>query len=168
MSIDRAKAMLPLVPLAVFEQFFKPLITGDIGWPFISIDSSLDGTDWHRILHPFTLRDIHNFQWTRKSFFLDKSLLHECSQADISYAILNQTEDVWARLGRDSEPCRQSTAWHKKNILSTGRLCAPVTLAVAAEGIKILDGNHRIAALLDLGVQGSVPVDAWIGIPTVL
>jgi hypothetical protein len=167
-EIDRARAMLPLVPPEVFDQFFEPLITRDIGWPFASVDSSLQGTDWLRILHPFTLRDIHHFRWVRNSFLLDKSLLHADSQADISFAILNQTEDIWAKIGRDSEPCRRSTAWHKASILSTGRFCAPVTLARAVGGIKILDGNHRIAALLDLGVQCTVPVDAWIGIPPVV
>lgn len=163
---DRARAMLPLVPPELFDQFFEPLITLDIGWPFTSVESGLRGTDWLRILYPFTLREIQQFKWVRNSFLLDKSLLHPVSQEDIYLVILNQTEDVWATVGRDSEPCRRATAWHKENILSVGGLCAPVTLALAPEGIKILDGHHRIAALLDLDVHCSIPVDAWVGLPT--
>ncbi len=53
----------------------------------------------------------------------------------------------------------------QKNIIATGRFSAPVAIALTTFGVKILDGHHRIAALFDLGVQGTVPVDAWIGEP---
>jgi hypothetical protein len=161
----RATSMLSELPAEVGESFLAPLIK-DVGWPFKTIEDDFGGTDWDRIMYPFSLRQFSELRWRRKSFFLDKHFLCPVSRADIGLVIRNQTEDVWAEIGRDSEPSRRSTAWHKASILSAGSLCAPVTLALAPEGIKILDGNHRIAALLDLGVQGSIYVNAWIGLPT--
>ncbi|MFA4918584.1 MAG: hypothetical protein WC581_04960 [Thermodesulfovibrionales bacterium] len=155
--------MLPKMPSEVFDTFLVPLIINDIDWPFLSIYDSLNGTDWYRILYPFSLSSLSKLKWKLSSFLLNKDILCKGSQDDIDMVILNKTTDVWALIGRDSKPSRDSLAWHKKNIITTGRLSAPVAVAVTPLGIKILDGHHRITALFDLGVQGMVPIDAWIG-----
>jgi len=59
--------------------------------------------------------------------FIDKDLLYPGSRDDINLVIINKTKDVWAAVGRDSKPSRDSLAWHKEFIMSTGRLCAPVS-----------------------------------------
>lgn len=165
-DVLRAISMLSNLPGEVGEAFLAPLIQ-DIGWPFQRIEESLNGTDWYRIMYPLTLQQFAQLRWNRKTFLLDEQLLHPSSRGDIRLVIRNQTENVWARIGRDSELCRQSTAWHKSQILSAGSFCAPVTLALTSEGFKVLDGNHRIAALLDSGLTQTIPLEAWLGVPNV-
>jgi len=153
------------MPDEIFNSFLYPLIINDIGWPFLTVDDSINGTDWYRILYPFSLSSLSKLKWKLSSFLLNKDILCKGSQDDIDMVILNKTEDVWALIGRDSKPSRDSLAWHKKNIITTGRLSAPVAVAFTLFGIKVLDGHHRIAALFDLGLQNTTPIDAWIGEP---
>ncbi len=161
-DLYQAISMLNELPARVGEDFLAPLIQ-DIGWPFKCIKDNLLDTDWHRILYPLTLEQFAQLKWCRKKFLLDKDMLHPVSKDDIHLIIRNQIENVWTAIGRDSEYCRQSTAWHKRSILSARRFCAPVTLAFTADGLKILDGNHRVAALFDTGLCKTVEIDAWIG-----
>lgn len=161
-DVLRAASMLNELPMEVGQGFLVPLIQ-DIGWPFHSVQDSLHGTDWHRILHPFTLEQFAQLRWCRKSFLLNKNYLHPVSINDIELVVRNLTENVWALAGRDPEPSRESFAYHRSRLLSTQDFCAPVTLALTPVGFKVLDGNHRIAALLDSGVSEIVDLDAWVG-----
>lgn len=151
------------MPTEVFDYFLKPIIN-DIGWPFQSIFSPLAGTDWYRILHPLTLVCLSQLKWVRREFILEKEVFYPSSLADIGYVIANKTKDIWAFVGRDSQPCRDSLLWHEKFITKTGRLSAPVTMVFTTEGFKILDGNHRIASLFTLGIIDTFKVDAWVGV----
>ena len=154
--------MLSELPAEVGEGFLAPLIQ-DIVWPFQSIKDNLHGTDWHRIFHPLTLEQFAQLSWCRKKFLLDKDLLHPVSVEDIRLVIRNKTEDVWAFVGRDSKPSRESLAYHSMRVLRTHDFCAPVTLAMTSDGLKVLDGNHRVAALLDMKMSKTVELDAWVG-----
>jgi hypothetical protein len=106
-DIERARSILFLVPAEVFDNFLAPLIVHDIGWPFHSVDCNLDDSDWGRIFFPFSLRDISHLKWERRSLFLDQDPLHPVSRDDVGLVIHNKTQDVWALLGRDSEPSRR-------------------------------------------------------------
>lgn len=125
----RASSMLSELPAEVGEGFLAPLIQ-DIGWPFETVQDSLHGTDWHRILYPFTLQQFAQLRWCRKKFLLDERLLHPVSKDDIKLVVRNLTEDIWALVGRDSEPSRKSFAYHRSRVLRTGDFCAPVVLAL--------------------------------------
>lgn len=160
---DIARTMLPNMPTEVFDEFLKPLIIS-YGWPFRTVYVPLNGTEWCRIFYPLTLVSLSQLIWIRREFILKKESLCPNSQSDIGYVILNKTEDVWAAIGRDSQPCRNSLLWHEKFISETGRLSAPVTIAFTVDGLRILDGNHRIAALFTLGLIDTFKVDGWIGI----
>lgn len=161
--IERAKLILPNMPDEVFDSFMAPLIINDIGWPFLTAGDSLAGTDWHRILYPLSLSFFCQLRWKITKFYLNKEDLYQDSICDINWTIINKTEDVWALIGRDSKPSRDSLAWHKQFIMMNGRLCTPVALAYTSSGIKVLDGIHRMAALLDLSLNDKLPIDAWIG-----
>jgi hypothetical protein len=114
-AIENAKSMLPLVPNEVFDGFFTPIIK-DVGWPFSNINDHLVGTDWHRILYPLTLLDLHHLAWERQQILIDWDALYHVSQDDINLVIQNKTEDVWAQIGMDSELSRQSLAWQSEFI----------------------------------------------------
>jgi len=160
---DIVRTMLATMPTEVFDKFLKPLINS-YGWPFRTILTSLVGTEWHRILHPLTLESLSQLKWIRHEFILKKESLCPSSLSDIGYVIENKTRNIWAFIGRDSQPCRDSLIWHEKFIAETGRFSAPVTITLNIDGLRILDGNHRIAALFTLGLVGTFKVDAWVGI----
>ena len=162
--LEQARVMFPNMPDEVFAEFLQPLIIEDIGWPFCNPNDSLVGTDWYRILYPLTLEALCYFKWFRKVFTITENLLYEGSIADIKLIIRNKTENIWASIGRDSTPCRNSLLWHEVDIQKAGKFRAPVTIAYTPLGLKILDGNHRIAALYTLGLVDTFKVDAWVGI----
>ena len=161
-ALSRASRLFPELPAEVSKGFLAPLIH-DIGWPFNSVEECLNGTDWHRIMYPFTLQQFAQLRWRREALLFDKRLLHPISKNDFRLVIRNLREDVWAAVGRDSEPSRKSFAYHRSRVLSTHDFCAPVTLAATPVGFKVLDGNHRVAALLTSGLSQTVPLDAWVG-----
>ena len=163
--IDRAKSMLPNIPTEVFENFFVPLIINDIGWPFLTIYDSLDGTDWYRILYPFSLDSLSKLRWKLSSFFLNKDILYPGSYDDIKLLILNEIYDMEAFIGWYPKDSRHRLARNKQLIKTTGRFPAPVVFARTSHGMKLLDGHHRVAALFILELHNTIPVDAWIGEP---
>jgi hypothetical protein len=163
--LAQARMMFPNMPDDIFTEFLQPLIVEDIGWPFNTPTDSLVGTDWYRILYPLTLEALCYFKWFRKVFTITENILYEGSVTDIKLIIRNKAEDIWASIGRDSAPCRNSLLWHEADIQKTGKFRAPVTIAYTPFGLKILDGNHRVAALFPLGLMEIVQVDAWIGCP---
>ena len=154
--------MLPNIPNDVFDFFILPCID-DIGWPFQSINDSLSGTDWFRILYPFSLSSFSKLTWKRSSLFLNKNILHPISCDDINLIILNKSTNILAFIPWDSKSSRNRLAWLKKHTQATGRFPTPITVAFTPWGLKILDGNHRVAAIFDLGIQNLTSIDAWIG-----
>ena len=167
MPIKQAKAMLPNIPDEVFDGFLSPLIDS-FGWPFSSVSQILDGTEWCRILYPLTLPELSALKWNRKLFTLESHSLYKGSVADLEHIIRNKVENIWAPIGRDSTPCRMSLLWHEADIMETGKFCSPITIAKTPTGWKILDGNHRVAALFTLDLVEKVQIDAWVGSPPVI
>jgi hypothetical protein len=163
--LERAKSMLPNVPANVFDNFFAPLIINDIGWPFSSIYDSLNGTDWYRILYPFSLDSLSQLKWKLTSFFLNKDILYPGSYDDINLLIRNEICDMEALIGWFPKDSKLRLGRNKQLIKTTQRLPAPVVFAKTPHGIKLLDDHHRIAALFMLELHNTIPVDAWIGEP---
>jgi len=162
-DIEKAKSMLSNIPDDAFNSFFAPLIINDIGWPFLTIHDPLDGTDWFRILFPLSLSSLSKLRWQLSTYFLNKDILHPVSYADLNILISNSIYNIEALFSWYPKKSRERLAWHKKHIETTRRFCTPITVAITSNGIKILDGHHRVAALFSLGLNDSLPVDAWIG-----
>ena len=157
--------MLSNMPAEVFDCFIAPIV-GDIGWPFRAPDDPvrLLSAEWLRILHPITLAGLCSAEWRKIELFAHEQLFCEESRADIRAVIRNKSEDVWACLGRDSEPCRASLLHHERVAVTARRFDSPVTLfALGDNTFKVLDGNHRIAALLTTDLQDKIMIEAWIG-----
>jgi len=161
--IERAKSMFPNMPDEVFNLWLAPLIINDIGWPFHAIEDSTADTNWFRILHPYSLSVLSQLKWDLDSFLINKNVFCPLSNADINLIILNKSFDIQAFIVWDSESSRRTLAWHKEFIEITGGLCAPIAAVFTPSGIKVFDGHHRIAALLDLDLYDSIAIDAWIG-----
>lgn len=156
--------MFSRIPDEVFDGFLKPLIINDLGWPFTSVnDNMVVGTGWYRALYPFSLASFSNLRWKRSSFPIYQDILDPVSYGDINLIITNQIANMFSCTPEYSKSSRDTMTGIKEFIKSTGRFPAPIVTAMTPNGIKILDGNHRVAALFDLGLNNSIPIDTWHG-----
>lgn len=160
--ISNAKSMLPNMPDEVFDGFLKPLIIDHFGWPFTSVNDLSNETEWFRILHPFSLKSFSNLQWQKIYFVFNQGILHPVSRGDINLIIMNNILDMFPS-PEHSESSRDTLTRNKAFIKSTGQLPSPPVTAITPNGVKIFDGNHRVAALFDLGLNNKIPVDTWHG-----
>lgn len=151
------------MPDYVFEKAIAQFIPS-IGWPFNSIYETVAHTNWYRLIHPFSLSSFSSLQWKYGEYLIDSRLFDENTKSDLKLILLNQEVDVLPETGRDCQACRDSLKFHENYILKNGRLSEPVVFA-ASENlfVKIVDGNHRIAALSKLGLLGSYKIPAWFG-----
>jgi hypothetical protein len=58
---------------------------------------------------------------------------------------------------------KERFAWHVEFINRTRSICTPVVMARTNCGFRVLDGNHRLAALFALNLENEISVSAWIG-----
>jgi hypothetical protein len=161
--IEQAKSMFPNMPDELFNIFLSPFIT-DIGWPFLTVYDSIDGTDWYRLLSGLTLKQFSNLTWDRRVIFLNKSILHPLTQGDIDSCIFSCTYNT-SRLdgGNPPEATRSVISGYKERIVATGCISTPI-VAIFSEGvIRILDGIHRTTALFSISSHDKILVEAWIG-----
>jgi hypothetical protein len=49
------------------------------------------------------------------------------------------------------------------HIKRTRSLFTRIVLVRTGDSLRILDGNHRLAALFALGLQKDIPVESWLG-----
>ncbi|WP_227459687.1 hypothetical protein [Cupriavidus pauculus] len=87
-------------------------------------------------------------------------------------AILKE-QNIYSEIGNSEERMIRII----QHVKETGRLPSAPTLIAKADGLQIVDGNHRIAVYFFLrgrvanGVPNAIPVDAnqrfWIGRPTI-
>ena len=160
---ERAKSLFPGMPEYVFKNAIGQFIP-DIGWPFLSIYELTDQTNWCRLFHPFSLLSFSSLSWKFGNIKIDERLFDTNTRTDINIIIANQTQDILEETGRDCEACRRSLMFHKDYIVSNGKIYEPITVAVTSDlFIKIVDGNHRIAALKVLNMLGKYNIPAWLG-----
>ena len=162
-KLEKAKFLFPNMPEYVFNAAIGQFIP-DIGWPFQSVNTDTYGTNWHHLIHPFSLKGLSRLSWKLCKFRVDERLLCKATLADLSIVIANQRQDIGAEIGRDCNYCRQSLSWHKKYIESTGDILNPITVAITPDfHIKIIDGHHRVAALLELKLLKQLAIELWVG-----
>jgi hypothetical protein len=150
------------VPSEVFEAFLVPLI-GDVGWPFHTIHDSTRGTAWIRLLGELSLKEFSNLRWNIYTLSLNKDILDPVSYGDIQLLIRDHVQGIETPLRRYVMNSKTRFLWHVKYIQGAGRLVAPIIMVVTFNGLRILDGIHRTAALFALGFHGKIPIKAWIG-----
>lgn len=158
----RAVAMLPNVPNEVFDDFILPFID-DIGWPFSNINDSIHKTDWWRLLGGLSLEEFSVLVWQRHSFFINENTFHPESNSDINRLVRYHVDGFRTSLIGNISKTYERFRWHVSYIERARRFCAPIVTIVTFNGLRLLDGAHRIAALLSLELYNEIPVDAWIG-----
>ena len=156
-----ARSMFPNMPSVVFDIWLDPLIRAD-GWPFISEFAMPSGV-WAQYFDGHSIQSIKNLLWERLPVF---PMLHSfCPESRniIQWIIQQHIHGVSTPVARIKKGKGGQSFFRSRDFIErTGRLHTPVVLIKETFGYKIMDGNHRIAALFSL----SRPIwnfDAWIG-----
>jgi hypothetical protein len=161
MHAQVARQLLHNMPDEVFELYMKPLIAR-YGWPYRSVDSPT-GENWFRRFDGHSLKTMSQLSWERREMPFSFDVFHPSSKERLALMVethmrgrrtpFAQVMNAKARFFR----CRDYIA-------RTGQMPAPVILMKDPEGLRILDGNHRLAAMASFTNSGSGIVDCWIGI----
>ncbi|MCF8083175.1 MAG: hypothetical protein K9M96_08775 [Deltaproteobacteria bacterium] len=160
MSIEKAKKMLPNIPDEVFDIWLSELIKRD-GWPFESTTDSLVGTPWIKHLGGLPLEILANFIWNRKLFTFNTLPLKQFNRLVIKRMFSESIDKFGALTNGPFINSKERLLFHIDKITRTGRFWAPIILATAGGDLDILDGFHRIVALLILKKE-DIEIDAWV------
>ena len=162
-QVELARQMMPFMPKVVFDAFLGKLIEEGVEWPFHAPDGPPMCSDWYRILYPFSLASLGRLTWERRSVCLGVESLFPGSKDDIELLRRNLRTNEIGLLGRDPEPYKQQVLRNYNFILENDELPSEPILGVTECGLKVFDGNHRIAAIYELGLESSMEFAAWVG-----
>jgi hypothetical protein len=159
------REFFPHMPDEVFEMWLAPFIQ-QIGWPFTKITDDLSGTRWSILLKDIPLHVWNQLIWSRVDVEFSK----------INFAAFNKLafEDI---IGHCVHGRSTATA-NLPNTKERFRACAefirvhqtiPKPIAVMSRNnkIEVIDGIHRIAALLHVGLPKGYRLPIWIVHPQI-
>jgi hypothetical protein len=160
--IKLTRDMLPNLPDEIYEMFVVPQNDA----PLNIFDSQPQGR-WFFHFGGLSVEEFGHLRWKRTILTFNKDIFHPDSNRDInrlvSYSRIDNVALANAILPGNPTDSRGRLAWHKKSILDTGRLCAPIVCIRTSEGIRVLDGTHRLVAATLLDNSDTIPLDAWLG-----
>ena len=165
--MQKAKSMLPNMPNEVFDTWLLPIIRDHNAWPYFDIFSQHPSQQWSQYFGHFSLNDISNCTWHSHVFSFGMDTLDPSSNRTIKALI----EDHVCNL---ETPIRLNVRDSKKRFFGlvefvkrTGNIPEPIIGLNTEEGLCVLDGNHRLAALTYLGLRGQIQCTTWVGAPNV-
>jgi hypothetical protein len=163
--IQKAKSMLPNMPDEVFNTWLVPIIRSHNAWPYLNVLSPHPDDQWRRYFGLFTFYDISNLLWDVMQLKFDWSCLDPLSNGVIEVLIENDVHNFDATGTFNVRDSKSRFFWHMEFIKRTGNIVAPVIGINTKDGLRVIDGNHRLAALTHLGFRGRINCDTWIGHP---
>jgi hypothetical protein len=160
MSFQEPKDLFPKMPADVFDQWIAPLIPV-YGWPFSSIDCSTENTKWCRFFAGRSLA-----QWAQFDFRLE----------ELAYGVLKFEETTQWRIEGIIDHCTLGLPSKQANIHDTVNRFAACANFIRRHGclpraiigiphmgsLEIIDGHHRLAALIYVGVPAEFKISIWI------
>lgn len=163
-QIAIARGIFSKMPDELFNDYLKPLIY-DIGnWPFQTCYDITYGTDWDRLFCVVPMPELASCSWALDSFTPTLANITQQSLGDIGQLLQNYIGTL-PRLLRnyDYDYCRASTAYHIQELKGKGSFTQPVVLYPINGRFHVMDGNHRIAAVLLLSNLGQLfTIPAWV------
>ena len=162
-----ARRIMVNMPAEVFDIWLGSLIGKDgskDGWPFIHAAQPTYGTRWHQYFDGHSIQTISNLRWHRERVLASPSLFGSNSRKRLQWIID-------AHLHGLRTPCsnlkegkgRESFLRSRDFVARTGKLHTPAVLIKQAQGLQIMDGNHRLAAFFSLYARSSLSLDCWVG-----
>ena len=162
-NLRRAKLMLPNMPNEVFETWLHPIIKDHNSWPYYNIHSPHPSQQWNQYFGLYPLSDISNCLWHRIQLSFDMSCLDPLSTRTIDTLIQRHVHDLDTSSGLNIRNSRSRFFGFVELINNTGSIPAPIIGINTSDGLRILDGNHRLSALTYLGFRGRISCDTWVG-----
>jgi hypothetical protein len=153
-----------LFPEDIFK-FWMDEYIDQIGWPPSDDPSSLPSNRWCGLFLQQPLSFWQTVSWVKSRLSLSLQLM-EVRHMIILMDLIGQAHST-APIHRLPADLRQRVAFQTQYFHEHGHFIAPVALFRQADGrFQILDGFHRVAALVSMHGQRSDPMpelDAWIG-----
>jgi ParB/Sulfiredoxin domain len=160
-EIANGKNFFPKMPSEVFDLWIMPGIKC-YGWQFTSASQSVEATGWKGFFGSQPLSFWANARWKRVSMPASKHTFHPETQARI-IAIIGTAQGfqtVMANLRNSKKRFWACAAFIQKH----GTIPFPVVATPTKEGFDLVDGHHRLAAFVHLGLAESVPVPVWLAL----
>lgn len=156
----KPREFFPNMPDEMFDMWLAPFIE-KIGWPFTDVNADLSGTRWDIFLGEIPLCVWNQLVWSR---------------LDLEFTKLDF--DIFTKLAIESviDHCVHDRSTGTENLQNTKErfsACAefvrvhqtipkPIVAIYENNKIKVMDGYHRIAALLHVGVPNGYKVPVWL------
>ncbi len=160
MDTQVARELLANMPDELFGLYMEPLIK-EYGWPFTSPESPTN-MPWWQLFDGLPFKTICQLSWERKEFPFSFGLFHRYARTQILGLI--STHIFCINNEYSSIPNTEARFRRTRDFIArTGRMPVPVVLIQDPGGLRILDGNHRLAAMASLSNSINGVVDGWIG-----
>jgi hypothetical protein len=158
----RAKRLLAKMPDELFTLYMEPLIE-EHGFPFYA-PSTPTHMPWKQLFDCHEFETICELSWKRKEIAFSLAAFHPFSQKQIQgllYTHILGLNTDYAHIPNTEARFRRACSF----IASTGRMPVPLVLMEDLDGggLRILDGNHRLAAMASFANADKGMVDCWIG-----
>jgi hypothetical protein len=160
-DVEKARQMFCKMPPEVFDLWIGPGVKNH-GWSFLSTPEP--STKFERIFSGSSLRDWVTLNWNFTSLPLKQSIFHPQTvaraEAIIGHCVRDE-QTVTANLHNSKK-----RFWACAAFIGMNRTVPQPLIAVnLAMDFEIVDGNHRIAALIHLGFGESFQIPVWLGVP---
>lgn len=155
--------MLSNMPNEVFDTWLLPIIRNHNSWPYDNIFSPHPSRQWDQYFGLFTLNDISNCIWHRMSLSFDMNCLDPVSNRTIEVLIEKHVYNLETTVKFNVRNSKSRFFSFVEFIKSTGSIPEPIIGINTDEGLRILDGSHRLSALTYLGFRGKIQCTTWVG-----
>lgn len=136
------------MPDEVYDMWISP-IAKEYGWPFVSVTESLEETKWKYVLARTPLEIWFRCEWELMEFQLSVIPFSDGSRMSVGSLIQRCKEGrdtIFAGVSGSEERFKACADF----IAANNRLPKPIVGLIRNRKFEIMDGNHRIAALLSL------------------
>lgn len=160
MNTHIARQLLSNMPDELFDLYMESLIQ-EHGFPFSSPDSPTN-LPWWQLFDCHSFKTICDLSWERHEIAFSLAVFHPLSQQQIQGLLQTHilgVKTVFADIPNTEARFRRARGY----IASARRMPVPVVLMDSIGGLRILDGNHRLAAMASFADAESGIIDAWIG-----
>ena len=167
MSVEVAREFFASMPGEVFNIYIAPLIEGH-GWPFDSTGQAsnlFEARRWFQMFDRQRVETIRQLSWEKNRFSFDFTLFHPRSKQVIA-AIIEHHLGIRSHTAIANVADTRDKFFRARDYIArTGLMPVPVILQYDVTGtLRILDGNHRLAAMASFHNSEGGTVDAWIGV----
>lgn len=156
--------MLPNMPDEVFDTWLLPIIRDHNAWPYLDIFSPHPSLQWSQYFGLYALNDISNCIWRKLVCSFGMNTLDPISNRTINALIEDHVCDLNTPIRLNVRDSKVRFFGLVEFIQRTRVIPAPIVGINTDDGLRILDGNHRLAALTFLKLRGRLQCSTWVAV----